>query len=157
MAGILSERLDRLAAFAGRSLVVGAAGTAAITLSATIEMKLRRRDASAVPQEVAGKVLGLEPQSERAAKALGAAAHIASGLALGPVLPALAAAGVDEPTASGVLFAAAWMPELVLVPMAGASEPPWKWGVVEIGISAIHHVAYTAAASATWAALSRQR
>jgi len=49
------------------------------------------------------------------------------------------------------------MPELVLVPAAGASDPPWKWGTGELGISAIHHVAYTAAASATWAALVRSR
>ena len=157
MAGILSERLDRFAMGLGRSLVAGAAGTAAITLSATIEMKLRGRDASTVPQEVAAKVLGLETQSERAAKALGAAAHVASGLALGPVLPALEAAGLEEPATSSALFAVAWMPELVLVPAAGASEPPWKWGVGEIAISAVHHVAYTAAASATWAALSRSR
>jgi hypothetical protein len=153
MAGILSQRLDRLATGLGRGLIAGAAGTAAITLSATIEMKLRGRDASTVPQEVAAKVLGLEPESERAAKALGTAAHIASGLALGPVLPALDAAGVKEPAASATLFAVAWMPELVLVPVAGASEPPWKWGARELAISAVHHAAYTAAASAAWAAL----
>ena len=155
MARSLADRIDRVAIGLGRGLIAGAAGTAAISLSATIEMKIRGRDPSAVPQDVASKVLGLKPQNERAEKALGAAAHIVSGVALGPVLPALGAAGVEEPAASAALFGVAWMPELVLVPVTGASEPPWKWGAAEIAISAVHHVAYTAAASATWAALRR--
>jgi hypothetical protein len=150
-----AHRADRFAAGLGRGLVAGAAGTAAITLSAVIEMKLRGREASTVPQEVAAKVLGLEPKSERAAKALGTVAHIANGLALGPVRPVLGAAGLNEPAASAALFGVAWLPELVLVPAAGASEPPWKWGVGELAISAVHHIAYTAAASGTWAALEQ--
>ena len=149
----IAGRIDSFAIGLGRGLVAGAAGTAAITLSAVIEMKLRGRDASSVPEEVAAKLLRLEPKDERAAKRLGMLAHLANGLALGPLRPALAAADVREPAASAALFAVAWSPELVLVPATGASDPPWKWGAGELAISAVHHVAYTAAASGTWAAL----
>ena len=149
-----AQRIDSFAVGLGRGLVAGAAGTAAITLSAVIEMRVRGRDSSSVPQDVAAELLRIEPEDERAAKRLGMLAHLASGLALGPLRPALAAAGLHEPAASAALFAAAWSPELVLVPATGASDPPWEWGVGELAISAVHHVAYTAAASGTWAILA---
>ena len=150
----IARRIDNFAVGLGRGLVAGAAGTAAITLSAVVEMKIRGREASSVPEDVAAKLLRLEPRDERAAKRLGMLAHLASGLALGPLRAGLAEAGVREPAASAALFAAAWSPELVLVPATGASDPPWKWGGGELAISAVHHVAYTAAASGTWAALA---
>ena len=48
----------------------------------------------------------------------------------------------------------AWTPDLVAVPAAGAAPPPWRWGVVELAISAVHHAVYAAAGEAVWRALT---
>lgn len=52
------------------------------------------------------------------------------------------------------VLAIAWAPDLVAVPAAGASPPPWRWGAVELAISASHHVAYAAAGEAAYRALT---
>jgi hypothetical protein len=44
----------------GKGLVAGLAGTAAMTASSTLEMKLRKRKGSAAPAKAAEKALGIE-------------------------------------------------------------------------------------------------
>jgi len=141
--------LDRASVALGRGLVAGAAATAAITVASTVEMKLRRRPPSRAPAEVAAKVLGVEPRSER----FGVVAHLAMGVGLGAARGILDLAGVRRDAAGAVFFAIAWAPDLALVPAAGAAEPPWRWGAVELAISALHHAAYAAAGEATYRAL----
>lgn len=52
----------------GRGLVAGHVGTAAMTVSSTLETKGRGRPASSVPAAAAGTVLGVEPQGEAETK-----------------------------------------------------------------------------------------
>jgi hypothetical protein len=59
-------KLGNVAAAFGKGIFAGVAGTAAMTLSSTIEMKLRRRPASSTPALAAVKVLGVEPVDEEA-------------------------------------------------------------------------------------------
>jgi hypothetical protein len=47
-------------------LVAGLVGTAAMTLSSTLEMKLRRGEPSRAPARVAAQLLGVEPKGETA-------------------------------------------------------------------------------------------
>lgn len=49
----------------GRGLLAGLAGTAAMTLTQLMEMKLTGRAPSATPAEAAGKVLGVQPRGPR--------------------------------------------------------------------------------------------
>ena len=58
-------KLGDMAAAVGKGLFAGAAGTAAMTLSSTTEMKLRGRPASSAPADAAAKVLGVEPKGEK--------------------------------------------------------------------------------------------
>ena len=51
---------DIAAAF-GKGIFAGVAGTAVMTISSTIEMKLRGRPASSAPAQAATKVLGVQP------------------------------------------------------------------------------------------------
>jgi hypothetical protein len=53
-----------VAAGFGKGLFAGVAGTAAMTVSSTLEMKLSGRPASQTPAEAAEKVLQVEPESE---------------------------------------------------------------------------------------------
>jgi hypothetical protein len=57
-------KLGNVAAAFGKGVFAGVAGTAAMTLSSTIEMKLRGRPASSAPAQAAAKVLGVEPVDE---------------------------------------------------------------------------------------------
>src|SRR5918994_6904015 len=59
-------KLGDVAAAVGKGLFAGAAGTVAMTLSSTIEMKLRGRPPSSAPARAAAKLLGVEPVDEKA-------------------------------------------------------------------------------------------
>ena len=51
-------KLGDVAAAFGKGVFAGVAGTAAMTISSTVEMKLRGRAASSAPAQAAAKVLG---------------------------------------------------------------------------------------------------
>jgi hypothetical protein len=57
-------KLGNVAAAFGKGIFAGVAGTAAMTLSSTIEMKVRGRPASSTPAQAAAKVLGVQPVDE---------------------------------------------------------------------------------------------
>ncbi len=56
--------LGEVTASVGKGLFAGAAGTAAMTVSSTLEMKIRGRPGSSAPAEAAAKILGVEPTGE---------------------------------------------------------------------------------------------
>ena len=59
-------KLGEIAASVGKGLFAGVAGTAAMTVSSTLEMKIRDRQVSNTPAEAASKVLGVdEPTGSR--------------------------------------------------------------------------------------------
>ena len=129
------------------SLLAGIGGTLAITASTTLEMRLRGRPASQVPADTIERLLGreLDPPLRQAA---GTAAHLASGLALGPPRVLLASIVAREPAATLLFALVASAPDVVIVPALGVTEPPWQWGATELAISLAHHLAYAAGASA---------
>jgi hypothetical protein len=129
------------------SLLAGIGGTLAITASTTLEMRLRGRPASQVPADTVERLLGreLHPPLRQAA---GTAAHLVSGLALGPPRVLLASIVAREPAATLLFALVASAPDVVIVPALGVTEPPWRWGATELAISLAHHLAYAAGASA---------
>jgi len=150
------EALDAVAVALGRGLVAGVAATAAMTVASTTEMKLRRRAPSTAPAEVAGKLLGVE-RRDPAAPAhdrFATVAHAATGVSLGTVRGLLDLAGVRGPAAPAAFFAIAWAPDLVAVPASGASPPPWRWGAIELALSAAHHAVYAAAGEGAYRTLA---
>lgn len=66
----MRQELALLADAVGRGLVAGLAGTAAMTLSSMVEMKLRGRSASKTPAQAICKTLGLETVDDRAQERL---------------------------------------------------------------------------------------
>jgi hypothetical protein len=147
----VSAVVDRVSVAAGRGLVAGVAATAAMTVASTAEMKLRGRPPSQAPADVAAKLLGVKPKQDR----FGAIAHLAMGVGLGAARGLIDVAGLRGPAAGAAFFAVAWTPDLVLVPAAGAADPPWRWGFAETAISGLHHAVYAAAGEGAYRALSR--
>lgn len=144
--------LDRTSVAVGRGLVAGVAATAAMTVASTAEMKLRGRAPSRAPAKVAGRLLGVRPR-KRAGERFATIAHASTGVSLGATRGLLDLAGVDDAPAAVAFFWIAWSPDLVAVPAAGASEPPWRWGATELALSGLHHAVYAAAGEAAFRAL----
>jgi hypothetical protein len=148
------EALDRAATAIGRGLVAGLAGTAAMTVSSTLEMRLRGRPPSAAPARVAAKLLDVKPRNLRSGR-FPAIAHGVTGVGLGATRGLIDVAGLRGPAATLAFFAVAWSPDLVAVPAAGAAPPPWRWGVLETALSGLHHGVYAAAGDAAYRAVAQ--
>ena len=72
-------KLGNVASDFGKGNFAGVAGTAAMTLSSTIEMKVRGRPASATPAQAAAKVLGVKPVDEEATARFSTLVHWGTG------------------------------------------------------------------------------
>jgi hypothetical protein len=143
-----------VAARIGRGLVAGAIGTAAMTVSSTIEQKRRGRGASTAPADAATKVLGIEGFCDDGAKSrFSNVVHWSYGTGWGAVRGLLDAAGLRPPAATLAHGVALWGSEQVMLPTLGVAAPPWEWGAVEVGIDALHHTVYTIATSVAYEAL----
>jgi len=147
------SRLGETASAVGRGLFAGAAGTAAMTLSSTLEMKLREREGSTAPADAAAKVLGIQPRNPAGKARFSNVVHWAYGTGWGAARGVIGAAGLSGPAATGAHFAAIWPSALVMLPATGVAPPPWKWGAAELGVDALHHLVYVTATSVAYAAL----
>lgn len=148
-------RLGDVAADVGKGLFAGAIGTAAMTVSSTLEMKIRSRAASNAPAEAAGKVLGVEPTDEVGKARFSNLVHWGYGTGWGAVRGLIGAAGLEGPGAAAAHFGAVWGTEQVMLPSLGVAPPFWKWGATEVAIDAVHHLVYAGATSIAYASLDR--
>ena len=150
----MASGLGGAAAAIGRGLVAGAIGTAAMTVSSTIEQKRRERAASTAPADAAMKVLGIESFCDDAARSrFSNAVHWAYGTAWGVPRALLAAAGLSPAAATAAHGAALWGSEQVMLPALGVAPPLWEWGATEVAIDAGHHAVYALATSLAFEAL----
>lgn len=147
------SRVGEVAGAVGRGLFAGVAGTAAMTVSSTLEMKLRDREASSAAADAAGKVLGIQPRDPAGKARFSNAVHWGYGISWGGVRGLIGAAGFTGPAATGAHFIAIWPSALVMLPSLGVAPPPWKWGATEIGVDALHHLVYVTATSVAYTAL----
>jgi hypothetical protein len=147
--------LTALADTIGRGLVAGFAGTAAMTVSSTLEMKLRGRAASTAPADATAKVLGIERFRDDPAKArFSNLVHWGYGSAWGVVHGLLRLAGLPPAKATAAHLAAVWGNEAVMLPVLGVAPPFWTWGVEEVAIDVWHHVVYATATAVAYEQLS---
>lgn len=138
----------------GRGLFAGAAGTVAMTVSSTLEMKLRNREGSSAPSDAAGKVLGVQPRDGAGEARFSNVVHWSYGTSLGAVRGLLDVAGLDGPRATLAYFGIVWGSAQVMLPALDVAPPPWKSPPAEIAIDAFHHLVYATAASVAFSALS---
>ncbi len=147
--GVLADAASAV----GRGLLAGLAGTAAMTVSSTVEMKLRGRAASTAPADAAAKVLGVEPTGDEARERFSSVVHWSYGTGWGAVRGLIGFAGLSGPAAAVTHLLAIWPAELIMLPSLGVADPPWRWGATELGIDAAHHAVYVAVTGATFDAL----
>ena len=137
----MSAKLGDLAAAVGKGLFAGAAGTVAMTVSSTIEMKLRGRPPSSAPARAAAKLLGVEPVDERAEARFSNIVHWGYGTAWGGVRG---------------LLAAVWGAEQVMLPALDVAPPLTEWGAEEVAIDAFHHLVYVGATGVAYSLLDQK-
>lgn len=137
----------------GKGLVAGLAGTAAMTLSSTVEMKLRGRSGSKAPAQAICKTLGLETTSEAAQARLNNMVHWGYGTVWGAVRGLIAAGGVTGVQATLMFFGLVWAAEQVMLPKVGVAPPVTEQPPEEIAIDAWHHLAYAQAAGTVYETL----
>jgi hypothetical protein len=152
--------LRTIAAELGKGLLAGLVGTAAMTVVSTLEMKARKRAASATPAKAAERVLGMKPQDERARSRLSNLVHFTYGTLWGTMRSilgrTLSAAGVRNPLAPAAAhLAVVWGTELVALPRLGLTPPVREWGRKEVAIDWMHHLVYAAAVDGAYRAISR--
>jgi hypothetical protein len=150
-----SRRAGRVAEAIGRGMAAAIVGTAAMTASSTLEMKLRGREPSTAPATAVGRLLGVRPTDARGEQRFASVAHSVTGVSLGAARGLLDVAGATRPSVTlPATFAVVMTPEVVLAPALGATEAPWRWGVVETAISAFHHVVWAAGTEAAYRAIA---
>jgi hypothetical protein len=140
------KALEKLAGSVGAGLVAGFAGTAAMTVSSTLEARLRGRPASSAPARATAKVLGIETfESDLARARFNDLSHWGYGTGWGVVRGLLAAAGLSPRAATAAHGAAVYGAAQVTLPALDIAPPVVFWPRAEIAIDAFHHAVYAAA------------
>ena len=148
-------KLGNIAAAVGKGLFAGAAGTAAMTLSSTTEMKLRGRPASSAPADAAAKLLGVEPKGEKEKARFSNLVHWGYGISWGAVRGLIGVVGLEGMRAQAAHFGAVWSTEQAMLPALGVAPPFWEWGAKEVAIDAFHHLVYVSATGIAYTLLDR--
>jgi hypothetical protein len=147
----MREAANTLASAIGKGLVAGFAGTAAMTVSSTLEAKLRGRASSSAPARATAKVLGIkEFEDARASARFNDLSHWGYGTSWGVLRGLLAATGMTPKAATAAHGAAIYGAAQVTLPVLEIAPPAVFWAKREIAIDAFHHAVYAAAAGAAY-------
>ena len=141
----------------GRGLVAGLAGTAAMTLSSSLEARLRHRAASSAPARATAKVLGIKQfEDDRAQARFNDLAHWGYGTGWGVARGLLAAAGLTPRTATAAHGAAIYGAAQVTLPALDIAPPAIFWPKREVAIDAFHHAVYATATGLAYQLIERR-
>ena len=137
-----------------RSVMAGAAGTAALSASYTTEHRVRGShpgpldyDDSLVPGQIVAGVMHLGQVSAREDHELGSVLRWSYGSVFG-LWHGLLRRRVGEPWASAIFGATLMSATLSLFPLLGRTPPPWRWPPDVIATCLGTHAAYVSAVAA---------
>ncbi|HXD77126.1 MAG TPA: hypothetical protein VN616_04925 [Puia sp.] len=141
----------------GVGLLAGLAGTVAITVSQTIEMKLSKRGPSTVPADAAGKALDIRPTSQEAKSRLSHQVHWAYGTGAGVTRGLMSLAGLKGWPATLAHFSAIWTGSMLILPALDLAPPVQERKPGPLLIDGLHHAVYAAAAGIVFDAIAGWR
>jgi hypothetical protein len=149
---------DTLAGAIGRGVVAGFAGTAAMTVSSTLEAKLRGREPSSAPARATAKMLGIKAfEDDRASARFNDLSHWGYGTSWGVVRGLLAATGMKPRAATAAHGAAIYGAAQITLPALEIAPPAVFWPKEEIAIDAFHHAVYAAFTGAAYELMENGR
>jgi hypothetical protein len=145
-----------LAEGAGKGLAAGFAGTAAMTVSSTLEAKLRRRQFSTAPAKAATRALGIETFDDGAAYArFSNLVHWGYGTGWGALRGLLRSVGIPPRLATPLHFATLWGSALYTLPKYEVAPPVIDWAAEDVAIDVFHHLVYVSATALAFELLDR--
>jgi hypothetical protein len=154
----VSTVANTLASAIGKGLVAGFAGTAAMTVSSTLEAKLRGRSASSAPARATAKMLGIKEFEDDIARArFNDLSHWGYGTGWGVVRGLLAATGMTPKAATAAHGGAIYGAAQVTLPALEIAPPAIFWPKEEIAIDAFHHAVYAAVTGAAYELIGNGR
>ena len=147
---------NTVATSVGKGLLAGFVGTAAMTVSSSLEARLRHRAASSAPARATAKVLGIKEFEDGIAEArFNDLSHWGYGTGWGVVRGLLAAAGLSPKAASAAHGAAVWGSAQALLPALEVAPPFVFWGKKEVAIDLWHHAVYATATGLAYGFINR--
>jgi hypothetical protein len=145
------KTLNTVANSIGKGLLAGFAGTAAMTVSSTLEAKLRHRAASSAPARATAKMLGIkEFENDIAQARFNDLSHWGYGTGWGVLRGLLAATGMSPKAATAAHGAAIYGTAQVTLPALEIAPPAIFWPKEEIAIDAFHHAVYATASGVAY-------
>jgi hypothetical protein len=152
------KALTKTASAIGDGLVAGFLGTAAMTLSSTIEARLRHRAASSAPARATAKALGIAEFANDLARArFNDLSHWGYGTGWGVVRGILGATGMPPVKATAAHGAAIWGSAAITLPALDVAPPFVFWGREEVAIDLFHHTVYAVATGLAYELVSAGR
>jgi hypothetical protein len=149
--------VGNVASSIGKGLVAGFFGTAAMTVSSTLEARLRQRKPSSAPARATAKALGIATFEDDIAKArFNDLSHWGYGTGWGVVRGLLASTGMSPRAATAAHGAAIWGSAQVTLPALEIAPPIVFWPKEEIAIDAFHHTVYAVATGIAYELLDGQ-
>jgi hypothetical protein len=149
------NRIGMVPASIGKGLVAGLLGTAAMTVSSSVEARLRGRAASSAPARATAKVLGIKEFDGPLAQArFNDISHWGYGTGWGVVRGLLAVAGLRPRAATAAHGAAIYGAAQVTLPALEIAPPVVFWAKEEIAIDAFHHAVYATATGIAYELIS---
>jgi hypothetical protein len=149
-------KIGTLAGAIGKGLIAGVAGTAAMTVSSTIEAKLRGREFSTAPAKAATKALGIELfEDGEAYGRFSNLVHWGYGTGWGVARGMIRAFGASPAVATPAHFAALWGSALYSLPKYDVAPPVFEWEPQDVAIDVFHHLVYVTATGLAFELLER--
>ena len=150
-------KLARLATEIGNGVLAGVAGTAAMTVSSTVEAKLRGRPYSTAPAKAAARALGIETFEDGMAYGrFSNLVHWGYGTGWGVARGVMRALGVNPRLATPTHFVLLWGSALYTLPKYEVAPPITQWGKEDVAIDVFHHLVYVSAAAVAFELLDRE-
>ena len=150
--------LTKLSTAIGDGLVAGFLGTAAMTVSSTLEARLRHRAASTAPARATAKALGIAEFEDDIARArFNDLSHWGYGTGWGVVRGLLGASHLAPARATAAHGAAIWGSAAVTLPALDIAPPFIFWGKEEVAIDLFHHTVYAVATGIAYEAIAAGR
>jgi hypothetical protein len=137
---------NTVAGAVGKGLLAGFVGTAAMTVSSTLEAKLRGRVPSSAPARATAKMLGIKEFEDNIAEArFNDLSHWGYGTSWGILRGLLGATGMPARTATALHGGAIYGAAQVTLPALEIAPPSPFWPKEEIAIDVFHHAVYAMA------------
>jgi len=149
----VTKPVGKFASAIGKGLFAGLVGTAAITISQMIEMKITKRKGSTAPADAASKALDIKPATEADKQKFSQEVHWTYGTLWGVARGLLSLAGVKRWTATAAHFAAVLGTAMIIEPALKVAPPVKKWSKEDILKDMLHHAVYAIAAGLVYDAI----